>query len=235
MNENSHTYIRFLVAFLLLKFRYKEIISYNLLAEIDCPDHSYCSYWKSVGYCQYGNQYYSFLKAYCPATCGICGKYAIHVRIRPHISFSTKCGGPGPPTPPLARTLDPCWWESFFVRLIGWVASGKGPVREGEGTSLYKLHRYVPPTLGILGSDSLVLYYISPTAHNIGPSMFAIDLSTSLITLVINSRNNAPDSCLKTCPSLFAENDHLKTKFSLSCRDVSNRNRKKHLPRRKFW
>lgn len=100
MNENSHTYIRFLVAFLLLKFRYKEIISYNLLAEIDCPDHSYCSYWKSVGYCQYGNQYYSFLKAYCPATCGICGKYAIHVRIRPHISFSTKCGGPGPLTDP---------------------------------------------------------------------------------------------------------------------------------------
>lgn len=87
----------------------------------------------------------------------------------------------------------------------------------------------MPPKLGILGRDSLVLYYISPTAHNIGPSKFAIDLSTSLITLVIISRKNAPDLCLKTCPSLFAENDHLKTKFPLSCRDVSNRNTQKNI------
>ncbi|XP_066018419.1 uncharacterized protein [Pocillopora verrucosa] len=45
----------------------------NLCGDKNCPDHVHCHSWKQRGFCRPEGPYYSYMKAYCPATCELCG------------------------------------------------------------------------------------------------------------------------------------------------------------------
>nr|XP_058942718.1 ectin-like [Pocillopora verrucosa] len=63
----------------------------NLCGDKDCPDHVHCHSWKQRGFCRPGGPYYSYMKAYCPATCELCGCVP-EPNNDPSCAFLTKAG-----------------------------------------------------------------------------------------------------------------------------------------------